>query len=355
MIEYKNGDIFESEARALINPVNTDGIMGKGLAYQFKKKFPQNFIMYSEKCSDGSFNIGTPLIWTDENNKIIINFPTKKSWKENSKIEYIQVGLKKLAELLIELNIKSVAIPPIGAGNGKLDWEIVLKEIKKFEKDVSKNGIDVFVYVPTSDVFKLSKGHYLLTFALLEMYKQGLNKTEINDLSFQKIIFLGDKNNYFKFKKNQKGPFSKFLTIQYNEIKEYSRIRKMNLNKLEEDMLKLNISKSLEKEEENIKNGIKLYLEMKKFFSILDDEVAKNKIELLGTILYLVKNDLKNGFVPKILYEEVIKWNDRKKRLYDVNSIMDMLKFLLAEGIIIINMFGIYKLNDNYWFFVNKC
>ena len=200
MLNYIKGDIFESEARALINPVNTDGIMGKGLAYQFKKKFPKNFIMYSEKCSNGSLNIGTPLIWTDENNKIIINFPTKKSWKENSKIEYIQVGLKKLAELLIELNIKSVAIPPIGAGNGKLDWESVLKEIEKFEKDISKNDIDIFVYVPTSDVFKLSRGHYLLTFALLEMYKQGLTKSEINDLVFQKIIFLGDKDNYFKFK-----------------------------------------------------------------------------------------------------------------------------------------------------------
>ncbi|EGQ77833.1 appr-1-p processing enzyme family protein [Fusobacterium animalis ATCC 51191] len=246
MLEYKKGDIFESDAVALVNPVNTEGIMGKGLAYQFKKRFPNNFKLYSEKCLNGSFKIGSPLVWINENNKIIINFPTKKTWKENSKIEYIRIGLEKLTELLVELNLDSIAIPPIGAGNGKLDWDLVLDEIEKFNKKISGN-IKVSVYVPTSDVFKLSKGHYLLVYALLEMYKQGIMKSEINDLSFQKIVFLGDRNNYFKFSKNKKGPFSKLLTLQYNEIKEYSRIRKMNLNEIKEEMLKLNISKSLEK------------------------------------------------------------------------------------------------------------
>lgn len=344
MLEYKKGNIFDSDAAALINPVNTEGIMGKGLAYQFKKRFPNNFKLYSEKCLNGSFDIGSPLVWINEKNKIIINFPTKKSWKENSKIEYIRVGLEKLAELLVELSLDSVAIPPIGAGNGKLDWDLVLNEIEKFNNKISDN-IKVSVYVPTSDVFKLSKGHYLLVYALLEMYKQGLTKKEINDLSFQKIVFLGDRNNYFKFNKNKRGPFSKLLTLQYNEVKEYSRIRKMNLNEIKEEILKLNISKSLEKEEKDINEGIKIYKEMKKYLSITDSEIAINKIELLGTILYLIKNDLKDGFLPKVLYDEVINWNERKKKLYNQESVMEMLKFLLSIKIVNIDIFGIYKLN----------
>ena len=344
MLEYKKGDIFESDTEALVNPVNTNGIMGKGLAYQFKKKFPNNFKLYSEKCLDGSFNIGSPLLWINENNKIVINFPTKKNWKENSKIEYIQVGLEKLAKLLVELNLDSVAIPPIGAGNGKLDWDLVLSEIKKFNDKISDN-VKIFVYVPTSDVFKLSKGHYLLVYALLEMYKQGLTKGEINDLSFQKILFLGDRNNYFKFTKNKKGPFSKLLTLQYNEIKEYSRIRKMNLNEIKEEMLKLNVSKSQEKEEKEINEGIKIYKKMKEYFSIVESEIATNKIELLGTILYLIKNDLKEGFSLEILYNEVINWNDRKKKLYNKEDIEEMLNFLLDIEMINIDIFGMYKLN----------
>ena len=194
-------------------------------------------------------------------------------------------------------------------------------------------------------MFKLSKGHYLLVYALLEMYKQGLTKNEINDLSFQKILFLGDRNNYFKFTKNKKGPFSKLLTLQYNEIKEYSRIRKMNLNEIKEEMLKLNVSKLQEKEEKEIDEGIKIYKEMKEYFSIVESEVATNKIELLGTILYLIKNDLREGFSPETLYNEVINWNDRKKKLYSKEAIEEMLKFLLDIEMINIDIFGMYKLN----------
>ena len=276
--------------------------------------------------------------------KLSLIFQLKKNWKENSKIEYIQVGLEKLAKLLVELNLDSVAIPPIGAGNGKLDWDLVLSEIKKFNDKISDN-VKIFVYIPTSDVFKLSKGHYLLVYALLEMYKQGLTKGEINDLSFQKILFLGDRNNYFKFTKNKKGPFSKLLTLQYNEIKEYSRIRKMNLNEIKEEILKLNVSKSQEKEEKEINEGIKIYKKMKEYFSIVESEIATNKIELLGTILYLIKNDLKEGFSLEILYNEVINWNDRKKKLYNKEDIEEMLNFLLDIEMININIFGMYKLN----------
>lgn len=119
----------------------------------------------------------------------------------------------------------------------------------------------------------------------------------------------------------------------------------MNLNEIKEEMLKLNISKSLEKEEKDINEGIKIYNEMKKYFSITDNEIATNKIELLGTILYLIKNDLKAGFSLETLYNEVINWNDRKKKLYSKEAIEEMLNFLLDIEMININIFGMYKLN----------
>lgn len=132
MLTFMKGDILESNAEALVNPVNTQGVMGKGLAFQFKNRFPNNHKLYLEKCSNNLFNIGTELVWIKENNKFVINFPTKRNWRENSKPEYIDKGLEQLKLLIEKLNIKSIAIPPIGAGNGKLDWDIVLKKLENF-------------------------------------------------------------------------------------------------------------------------------------------------------------------------------------------------------------------------------
>ena len=119
----------------------------------------------------------------------------------------------------------------------------------------------------------------------------------------------------------------------------------MNLNEIKEEMLKLNVSKSQEKEEKDIDEGIKIYKEMKKYFSIVESEIATNKIELLGTIFYLIKSDLKEGFSPEALYNEIINWNDRKKKLYSKEDIIEMLNFLLDIEMINIDIFGIYRLN----------
>lgn len=245
-MEIRRGNIFESETQALINPVNTQGIMGKGLAYQFKIKYPNNFKNYENFCLKGDFDVGTDLIYTEENDKVIINFPTKRSWRENSKIEYIEIGLKKLEELLKNLDIKSVAIPPIGAGNGKLDWNSVKEEIEKFEKRMSKD-VNVIVYEPTVNEAKLGKGHYLIAYTLVKSQEKGIKK-EMTDLILQKLIYLGDKNNYFKFKKDLKGPFSKLINIQYQKLKEYSGTNNKKLVEIEKELLKDNITKDLQKE-----------------------------------------------------------------------------------------------------------
>ncbi len=347
MLIYEKGNIFESQAAALVNPVNTEGVMGKGLAFQFKKKFPENFSKYFKRCKDKSFDVGTELVWTNENNRIIINFPTKRSWRENSKIEYIQVGLKKLEELINELEIKSIAIPPIGAGNGKLDWDSVLKEIKIFQKSL-KDDVEVEVYTPSLDVSKLSKGHFLITITLLELYKKGIKKAIINDLFLQKIIFLGDKKNYFKFEKQKKGPFSNLINIQYNEMKNYCRIRKLSLTTLKEEILKEKTSFSLQMEEKEIEKGIDFYLEMKNYLKLenKNPSLIYDKIELLGTIIYLLRYDLKKDFCLEDIYKKVITWNKRKKMKFTEENINEMVNFLIKSNRIEKNIFGKYHCNN---------
>ncbi|WP_342644712.1 macro domain-containing protein [Mucilaginibacter sp. CSA2-8R] len=126
MISYVTGDLLQSDADALVNAVNTVGVMGKGIALQFKQAFIHNFNVYAVACKNKELQPGKMLAVKDHNpvygEKLIVNFPTKVHWRNPSKLEYIQDGLVALRQLIIDENIRSIAIPPLGAGNGGLNW-----------------------------------------------------------------------------------------------------------------------------------------------------------------------------------------------------------------------------------------
>ena len=126
MIQYIKGDLLSSDAQALVNTVNTVGVMGKGIALQFKERFPNNLNRYLSACKRNELYSGKLLVVEETTmtgeKKLIINFPTKKDWKHKSKNEYIEEGLKDLVAILRERNIQSIAIPPLGCGNDGLDW-----------------------------------------------------------------------------------------------------------------------------------------------------------------------------------------------------------------------------------------
>src|SRR3982751_3400818 len=134
MIRYIEGNILESNADALVNTVNTVGVMGKGLALQFKKEFPQNFKIYQRACTEKNFGIGDLIISEEESllygKKTIIDLPTKTDWRKPSEYSYIESGLKKLANVVQEKGIKSIAVPSLGTGHGGLDWNKVKKLIE---------------------------------------------------------------------------------------------------------------------------------------------------------------------------------------------------------------------------------
>jgi len=143
---FKNKDIFKSSAECLVNPVNVVGVMGAGLALQFKTRYKLNYITYKEACDEGYIRIGCGLN-VKEYDKYIFNFPTKKHWKDPSKLEYIELGLIDLAEHIFQFDINSVAIPALGCGLGGLDWNDVRPLIEKFEKKLNIN-VDIEIYEP---------------------------------------------------------------------------------------------------------------------------------------------------------------------------------------------------------------
>lgn len=147
MIKFTKGNILKANVEALVNAVNTVGVMGKGIALAFKKAFPLNYKLYKEVCNNKEFTVGS--MFTTNTGKLtpryIINFPTKEHWKGRSKIEFIESGMKKLIETIKTNDIKSIAIPPLGCGNGGLKWSdvkpIIINELQNID-------IDIIIYEP---------------------------------------------------------------------------------------------------------------------------------------------------------------------------------------------------------------
>ena len=141
----EKGNIFNSSCEFLVNPVNCVGVMGKGLALEFKNKYPLNFEIYKKACDNASFNIGNLLI-VPVDNKFIVNFPTKKHWRNKSDLEFIKIGLEELKIAIKDFNIKSIALPKLGCGLGGLDWNEVFDLIKDFHNSIVDNVlVQVFI------------------------------------------------------------------------------------------------------------------------------------------------------------------------------------------------------------------
>ena len=143
MITYVNGNLFESPAHVLVNTVNTVGVMGKGVAKEFKRLFPDMFRQYRDLCEQKKFDIGN-LFLHKTDNKWILNFPTKKHWRNPSRPEYIEKGLQKFVSSYLDAGIYDLAMPLLGCGHGELDWPTQVGPI--VEKYLKNHPVNVFVY-----------------------------------------------------------------------------------------------------------------------------------------------------------------------------------------------------------------
>lgn len=151
MIRYTQGNLLEAPAEALVNTVNEVGVMGKGIALMVRESFPANTRAYLAACKAGEVQVGKMLATRERDltgERWIINFPTKKHWRHPSKLEWIREGLKDLARIIREHGIRSVALPPLGCGNGGLEWSQVRREIEAALAEL--DDVEFIVYEPTS-------------------------------------------------------------------------------------------------------------------------------------------------------------------------------------------------------------
>lgn len=159
MIRYTKGNLLDAKAEALVNTVNTVGVSGKGIALMFKEAFPQNFKAYQAAAKAGEVRVGQ-LFVTERHDmlgpRLIINFPTKQHWRQPSKLEWVEQGLAALRREITDREIRSIAVPPLGAGNGGLDWTDVRPLI---ERSLSNLDADITVYEPTQAYQNVVKRH----------------------------------------------------------------------------------------------------------------------------------------------------------------------------------------------------
>jgi O-acetyl-ADP-ribose deacetylase (regulator of RNase III) len=198
VIRYIQGDILKADAEALVNTVNSVGVMGRGIALQFKRAYPDNFKAYAAACKRGEVRPGRMFVFDRGESaqpRYIINFPTKLHWRGKSRIEHIESGLEALVGEIRTRRIRSIAIPPLGSGLGGLDWAEVKPLIDRALAEVP--DVEAEVYEPAgvpaprpgmAERPRMTPGRAALV-ALMQRYLRGLLDPTVNLLEVHKLMY----------------------------------------------------------------------------------------------------------------------------------------------------------------------
>ena len=232
MIEYKTGNILTEDAEAIINTVNCVGVMGRGIALQFKNAFPDNFKAYAAACKRGEVQPGRMFIYDMgglTNPRYIINFPTKRHWRGKSRMEDIESGLEALAGEIRERGIRSIAIPPLGSGLGGLEWSEVRQRIELALADMDDVRVIIFEpkgapaaekMVRNREVPMMTPGRAALV-ELMHRYIAGLLDPFVTLLEVHKLMYFMQEAGEplrLKYRKAPYGPYAENLRHVLNAI-----------------------------------------------------------------------------------------------------------------------------------------
>lgn len=266
----KIGNIFESKCTTIVNTVNCVGVMGKGIALEFKKRYPAMYRDYVEKCNQGEVKPGKPFVYQDSDGTRILNFPTKDHWRSPSRLSYVIDGLDWFIENYEDYGISSIAFPPLGCGNGGLTWRVVGPIM--YSK-LCKLSINVEVYAPFGTSPNEISAEFLMSnlnedevlgkkqlqvnpkwYLILQVVKE-LNDREyvlkVGRIIFQKICYVLTRNGVdtgFTFSKGEYGPFS----VQVKEAITILANANLIVEKQLGRMISLNVSENVNIEKRSL-------------------------------------------------------------------------------------------------------
>lgn len=340
MIYSMKGNLLEDPAEAYVNTVNTIGVMGKGIALQFKQAFPDVFKQYAKDCKAGDVHVGKMHVVPVHglaSPKYIINFPTKEHWRNPSTLEYILDGLQDLVRVIQELNIQSIALPPLGCGNGGLDWSLVRPHIIEALAPLS---IDIYLYEPEGAppldqmVIRTKKPDMTIGRALLlgamEQYA-GLGY-RMSLLEVQKIAyFLHEVGALPKlqFEKNIFGPYAEKLNhvlqnMEGHWIRGYGdRTQGAEIYLLDG---------AIEEAEQFLENHPEKKFYLNQVSKLIYGFETPYDMELLSTVCWVLKENASKVTDKAFIVQSVQQWNDRKKKMFPASDIEQVWHYLIHEA-----------------------
>ncbi|MEQ6391013.1 macro domain-containing protein [Bacillaceae bacterium S4-13-58] len=329
LIHFRTGNLLEDDAEALVNTVNCVGVMGKGIALQFKQAYPDVYKEYAKECKQGNMEIGkVHVVSTDSlfGTKYIINFPTKKHWKEKSKMHYVEDGLQDLVKVINDLGIQSVAIPPLGCGNGGLEWmKVKAKIIDAFQN----SPIDIHVYEPAGspkpDEMKIrtKKPNMTKSRALLlaSMNDYSVPGYRLSLLEIQKIAyFLQEVGEPLKlrFEKNKYGPYAENLNHVLLRMDGHF-IRGFGDRNREAEIYLL--ADAAEKAKNYLRNDEESEERLSKVQQIIRGFETPYGMELLATVHWIIRENHGSVLTLDFIINEVHNWNERKRKVFNSKHI----------------------------------
>ena len=348
------GDIFNSETQTLVNTVNCVGIMGKGIAAEFKKRFPDMFKDYVARCERKNIKPGIPYLFKGGMfSPQIINFPTKTHWRAASHIEDIKKGLEILSEKYKEWGIKSIAIPPLGCGNGQLLWESVGPLIYKY---VSRWDIPVKMYAPygthpaqlkveflskesslkqagsSMRILQKLKPAWLALIEIVYRIEQQKYHMPVGRTIFQKIAYVATVLGLpteFNYVRGSFGPYCRELNDLKRRLANAGLIQEQKMGNMYRVFPGLNYANARDKYREDIKKWDDLIDKTADLFLRLDT----HKAEVVATVLFIEEELNKKGEITEQdVLNEVMRWKQKRKPPLNENDVAETIRNLGVLG-----------------------
>jgi O-acetyl-ADP-ribose deacetylase (regulator of RNase III) len=319
-IEVRTGDIFKADADAIVNTVNCVGIMGRGIALQFKNAYPANYKAYKAACDAEQVQPGRMFVFETGKftPRFIINFPTKRHWKGKSRIEDIESGLIALAEEIRTRDIKSVAIPPLGAGLGGLDWGDVLPRIKS-ELQVIPD-VDVIIFEPkgppdtvrASSVPDMTTGRASLV-TLMHRYLQGLMDPFVTLIEVQKLMYFMQEAGQplrLNYVKHHYGPYASNLAHVLHRIEGYFVAGYQDGGDQPDKELTI-VPGAIAEAEKALAHEPHTHDNFSRVADLVDGFETPYGLELLATVHWVATRE--GATTRELAVQRVQNWNERKK------------------------------------------
>lgn len=347
MITEAKGDLLKAPVEALVNTVNTEGVMGKGIALQFKKTFPAMFKDYAGAAKRGGVKLGHMHVWPTQaldGPKYVINFPTKGHWRAKSRITDIDSGLHDLVRVVRELGITSIAVPPLGCGNGGLNWADVEPRIRAAFDTLPE--VDVRVFAPAgapapadmpvnSPKPKMTPGRAALVGMIDRYTRQALSEPSL--IETQKLMYFlqlaGEPLN-LRFAANRYGPYADNLRHVLTQIEGHYLLGYGDGSAKVSDAVPLTpVSRTVAEVEQLLDEHPETKARMEQVLDLAEGYESAYGMELLATVHWIAAR-APEGTTDEAVASKVAEWSPRKARMFTPKHVDSALNALRSHGLL---------------------